>query len=235
MDTWGKRERNVLDLCDVKRNASYLDCGFSDGNLTLKVSGKIETKKIYGIDVDPNYLRMAKKKGINALYGNLNEKLPFKNETFDVITAIEVIEHLHNTDMFVKELFRICKKGGHVIIGTENLASWHNIFALILGFQPSTGPWISDFYSIGFYPLRQKHIEILKKKKQLSLVDKHASEDKHINVMTRDALRKLCVAYGFTIEGEKTSGFYPFSGFISDALAKLDKRHALTVVLKLRK
>lgn len=236
MDAWKKREENLIDLCDVKKDASYLDCGFSDGDLTLKVSKKIKTKKIYGIDVDPNYLKMAKKKGINAFYGNLNEKLPLEDETFDVITAIEVIEHLYNTDTFLKELFRICKKNGHVIIGTENLASWHNIFALVLGFQPSTGPWISDFYSIGFHPLHHKHLEIVRKKKRLSLVDKHVNEvDKHINVMTRDALRKLCVAHGFTIENEKALGFYPFTGFIADALAKLDKQHALTIILKLRK
>lgn len=47
-----------------------------------------------------------------------------------------VIEHLFDTDNFVSESFRILKPGGYTIVSTVNLASWHNIFALILGYQP---------------------------------------------------------------------------------------------------
>lgn len=223
-----KRSSNLKTLCELNKDALYLDCGCSDGKLTMSLAKKIKTKKIFGIDVDQKAIKLSKKKGIEVISGDLNRTMPFKEETFDVITAVEVIEHLYDTDTFIKELYRVCKKGGYVLIATENLASWHNIFALMLGMQPSTGPNISNYYPVGFHPLYKKHLENAPKSDVWN-------SDKHINVITRDALRKLCHAYGFKIEEEKSSGFYPFSGRISDLFANIDKNHALTVLLKLRK
>lgn len=228
IDAKEKRTANLKALCEVNNNAIYLDCGCNDGKLTLALARKIGTKKIFGLDRDKNAMNIAKKKGINVSSADLNKKMPFKDKTFDVITNVEVIEHLYDTDMFIKELYRVCKKGGYILMATENLASWHNIFALILGMQPSTGPHISNYYPIGFHPLKEKHLEEAGNPRVWN-------SDKHINVVTRDALRKLCIAYGFKLEDEKSSGFYPFLGFISNLFASFDKNHALTVLLKLRK
>ena len=139
-----------------------------------------------------------------------------------------MIEHLYNSDVFVSEIYRILKKGGYAIIGTENLASWHNIFALIFGLQPSTGPHISDIYPIGFHPLCYKQTKGIEKGKKWNT-------DKHINVGTRKALIKLFTYHGFEIEKEKPSGFYPFPGKLSDFFARIDSSHALTILIKLRK
>lgn len=223
-----KRERNLLSLLEKNENAAYLDCGCYTGKLTLEVAKKIQTKKVFGIDIDDWAIKESKKKGINVVKGDLNEKLPFQNNTFDVITAVEVIEHLHNTDMFVKELFRVTKKGGYVVIATENLASWHNIFALALGMQPSTGPHISSYHPVFFHPLFKEHKERAKKKEKWFLRG-------HINVLTRDAFYKVFRAYGFVPEEERLSGFYPFPGFLSDVFSQIDKKHALTILVKFRK
>jgi len=228
LDAKKKRSSNLKALSEVYKNAVYLDCGCAEGDLTMLIAKKIGTKKIFGLDINLESIKEAKKRGISVVSADLNGKMPFKDEMFDVITSVQVIEHLYNTDMFIKELYRICKKGGYVLLSTENLASWHNIFALMLGLQPSTGPHLSDYYSVGFHPLFEKHHENTKNS------DRH-NAGKHINVITRDALHKLCIAYGFKIEDEKSSGFYPFSGHISSILANFDRRHALTVLFKLRK
>jgi hypothetical protein len=47
-----------------------------------------------------------------------------------------VIEHLFDTDTFVSEIRRLLKPGGVSVTSTENLASWHNIGALLMGWQP---------------------------------------------------------------------------------------------------
>lgn len=223
-----ERKKNVLKLVEKNENVNYLDCGSATGELTKKIASRIGTKNIFGVDRDATYIEKAKKNGIKVAKGDLNEEIPFKDETFDVVTAIEVIEHLHNTDIFLQELYRILKKGGYAIIGTENLASWHNVFALFIGHQPSTGPHVSSLYPIGLYPLYNRHIAGHSKEERVNV-------DKHINVLTRNALRKLVASHGFTLEEEKPSGFYPFSGLISDFLATLDKSHAVTILLKLRK
>lgn len=228
VDAKEKRTANLKAFCEENKNAVYLDCGCNDGKLTLVLAKKIGTKTIFGLDRDAHAMNIARKEGVKVNSVDLNKKMPFKDEAFDVITNIEVIEHLYDTDMFIKELYRVCKKGGYILMATENLASWHNIFALILGMQPSTGPHVSSYYPIGFHPLKERHLEEAGNSEVWN-------SDKHINVVTRDALRKLCIAHGFKIEDEKSSGFYPFSGFISQFLAGLDKNHALTILLKLRK
>ena len=44
--------------------------------------------------------------------------LPFNNESFDCVIASEIIEHVFDPEGFVKELFRVVKKGGSLIITT---------------------------------------------------------------------------------------------------------------------
>ena len=44
--------------------------------------------------------------------------LPFNNESFDCVIASEIIEHVINPEDFVKELFRVVKKGGKLIVTT---------------------------------------------------------------------------------------------------------------------
>ena len=47
-----------------------------------------------------------------------------------------MIEHLRGTDNFLRESARVVRPGGTVVHSTNNLASWHNVFALVLGWQP---------------------------------------------------------------------------------------------------
>lgn len=48
-------------------------------------------------------------------------KTPFTNEFFDVVVSGEVIEHIENTEDLVKEMVRICKPGGKMILSTPHL------------------------------------------------------------------------------------------------------------------
>lgn len=100
---------------------SYLDIGCGDGNLTIKVAGIIGASKVYGVDVDERALSEASKKGITAFKCNLNEEpLPFNDSSFDMVTAFEVIEHLDNPEVVLKEAFRVLKNGGVIMIETPN-------------------------------------------------------------------------------------------------------------------
>ncbi len=51
---------------------------------------------------------------------DLNGPLPFESNHFDLIHANQVIEHLHDVDTFMSEIFRVLAPGGMVIISTEN-------------------------------------------------------------------------------------------------------------------
>lgn len=57
---------------------------------------------------------------IEVKAGNLEDKLPFDNSQFDIVTFIEGIEHLDAQFEILKELNRILKDGGKLIISTPN-------------------------------------------------------------------------------------------------------------------
>ena len=57
------------------------------------------------------------------------DQLKFDNDTFDIITLVSVIEHINNPSNILKEIFRVLKKGGIVIIVTPNFKySFRNFY-----------------------------------------------------------------------------------------------------------
>lgn len=72
-----------------------------------------------------------------ALLSDLESNpLPFKDDTFDSVTCLEVIEHLASPDNLIFEIARVLKSNGRMILSTPNLASWSNRAALLLGYFP---------------------------------------------------------------------------------------------------
>ena len=74
--------------------------------------------------------------GQPTLRANIEHHLPFKNNTFDLVFAGEIIEHVVDTDLFLDECKRILKKNGYLLLTTPNLSSWINRIRLLLGRQP---------------------------------------------------------------------------------------------------
>lgn len=225
------RNKSVLEILPYGKDIKYLDLGCGDGELTLQRARKMGTNLIFGSEIIPSEIIKAKQKKIIVKREDLNGILPYKNNEFDVVTATQIIEHLNNVDIFISEVHRILKPNGILIISTENLASWHNIFALILGLQPSTGPWISSKFSVGFHPLHKEHIKVYVNNPS----HHHLEQNPHTRVMTYRTMKKLFESYNFKVIDERTMGYYPFPPFLSNTLARLDKWHAVGIVLKLKK
>jgi methionine biosynthesis protein MetW len=210
-----------LSFCELNSDARLLDCGCSDGEFTLKKAENIGTRKIYGIDVVEENVNKAKAKGIEVYCGDLDQRFPFEDETFDVVSASQVIEHVSNTDGFLREVLRVLKRGGYVIISTPNLASLDSIFLLLGGWQPGLAN-VSDEIAAGI----------------LTVWDRHISPDTgplHRRSFTIRALRELIEYHRFKVEHELGCGFYPLPLPISKVLAFIDRRHASYIVVKARK
>lgn len=69
---------------------------------------------------------------------NLNEDLPFANETFDVSIAMMVFEHLFDPFHSFREIARTTKRGGYVFVNLPLLSSISNRFAVACGQLPVT-------------------------------------------------------------------------------------------------
>lgn len=127
---------NILKLASsLKHSKCFIDLGCDDGAWTLAVAKAAGADSINGLEIVVERAALAKNSGINVVVGDLNQHLEFENERFDLVHANQVIEHVADVDHFAQEVFRILKPGGLAIISTENASSWHNIFALMLGWQ----------------------------------------------------------------------------------------------------
>lgn len=68
-----------------------------------------------GVDVSDDALEFCRRKGLTVQKG-LAETLPYPDETFDITTALDVVEHLDDDVAGLKEMFRVTKTGGYSLI-----------------------------------------------------------------------------------------------------------------------
>ena len=94
------------------RNPRILDVGCGTGG-NLEMLGKFGAAE--GVDVSDDALAFCRAKGLKAHKG-LAEKLPFADESFDVVTALDVVEHLDDDAAGLKEMNRVLKNGGKTLI-----------------------------------------------------------------------------------------------------------------------
>ncbi len=133
-------EQNNENIARVLRQrgpfVSLLDLGCDDGARTMRWAQAAAAQDVHGIEVVAERAALARERGITVATADLGGHLPFESQTFDVVVSNQVIEHLFDTDLFLTEACRVLKPGGVVVTSTENLASWHNIASLLLGWQP---------------------------------------------------------------------------------------------------
>jgi ubiquinone/menaquinone biosynthesis C-methylase UbiE len=103
-----------LKLFKIKRSDYILDLGCGDG-LNISILRKMGRKKIVGIDISDELLREARRinPGVKVLLASA-EKLPFKNNTFDIVLVDSVFHHLMRYGKTVKEIKRVLKPSGRL-------------------------------------------------------------------------------------------------------------------------
>lgn len=212
--------RVILSLLEQNPDAKLLDLGCGNGEFALKVAERIGTREIYGIDIVEENIVKAKAKGIEVYQGDLNDRLPFETESFDVVHANQIIEHLCDTDTFIKEIHRVLRVGGYAIISTPNLASFHSVLFLLFGKQPFPATVRDEVYA-GIYSPGAKRI--------------NAEMPAHRRIFTLGALKELLEYYGFKVEKTIGSGFYPLPAPLAKAICFIDKRHAVHITVKARR
>lgn len=112
------RVNKILKELGNIRNKRVLDVGCEAGYVALKLMKK--GARVIGIDVcEPalkKYVRRTKRSGLLATA----HKMPFKDKVFDGVVASEVIEHMPHLDFAFKEMKRVTKPSGKIIITFPN-------------------------------------------------------------------------------------------------------------------
>ncbi len=173
--------------------------------------------QVLDVPSGPGYLmRDLKALGFNGIAGEIDETLhcfkdldylkvdmtqafPFADSSFDYVTSIEGIEHIENHFFFLREVARILKPGGRLLLTTPNVHTLQS-------------RW--NFFISGFHNLAAKPIPL----------DTENIYFEHINPITFNQLYFYCEKAGLQVEALTThrlrSGsrlyyllFYPFIKF----------------------
>lgn len=129
------RIKKCISIMDQMIPGHLLDIGCSVGNWAAYWTNR--GWKASGIDINAENIESAQTKGITAKVCDLNnESIPFADNSFDLVFAGEVIEHLIDTDGFLKEIRRCLRPDGYLLLTTPNLSSFENRLRIMLGYYP---------------------------------------------------------------------------------------------------
>jgi len=111
-----------------------LDIGAGRGNLTERLIEQ-GCREIYACDKNPGYFKI---KDLVCNRCDLNcEPLPYSEGFFDAAVCTELIEHLENPRHLLREIFRVLRPNGRVIISTpNNLSLRSRLSFLFRGYSP---------------------------------------------------------------------------------------------------
>ena len=114
-----------------------LDLGCRYGALTRAYA---EGNDVVGVDVDREALAEAAKLGIETRRADVDEPLPFSDESFDVVVAGELLEHVRDPQRLVMEARRVLRAGGTFVGSVPNAFRLKNRLRFLAGRKPETDP-----------------------------------------------------------------------------------------------
>lgn len=107
-----------------------LDLGCRYGALT---QAYLEGNEVVGMDVDRDALEQAAELGIEVVWADVEEPLPFPNASFDAVVAGELIEHVREPDRLVSEVRRVLRPSGTFVGSVPNFFRLRNRLAMLAG------------------------------------------------------------------------------------------------------
>ena len=114
-----------------------LDLGCRYGALTRAY---VEGNEVVGVDVDRDALAEAAKLGIETHWADADAPLPFEDESFDVVVAGELLEHIRDPQRLVAEATRVLRGGGTFIGSVPNAFRLKNRLRFLAGRKPEDDP-----------------------------------------------------------------------------------------------
>jgi SAM-dependent methyltransferase len=180
------RVARALELAPPRPGCTYADVGCANGVLTKVVAEHLRAGTVIGID----FVDMDLDRSIELRRTNLDgdEPLPLETASCDVVTCMETLEHVHDTDRLAREIRRVLRPDGYAVISVPRLDALLNIVMLAVGYQP---PAV-----------------------ECSLAMRYGSPEPtprvsgHVSHFTRKALRQMLEANGLAVDAFAQSAIY---------------------------
>lgn len=120
---WHSRRFSEVKNVAILTNGRILDVGCHAGMFTKVILNKTGSKAIYGIDISPQAIILAKKR---IPYGKFKvgnaSNISFKDNYFEVVYCLEALEHIDDPEKAISEIHRVLNKKGHAVflVPTDN-------------------------------------------------------------------------------------------------------------------
>jgi len=120
--------RLLLRLAGDLQGRAALDVGCGDGTLARALAGAGGAALVSGCDIDPRMIARAAGRtaqpGATVRYIVADAThLPFADASFDVVTVVTVLAFVANAEGAVREMARVLRPGGRLVIG--ELGRWN--------------------------------------------------------------------------------------------------------------
>ena len=116
-------------LPHLKPNMNILDVGCGPGSITTTLANYVPEGSVTGVDVADSVLEEARTtakdlQNVKFKKGNVMDKLPFEDESFDVVFCHQVLFHVTDHVSALKEMRRVCRTGGLVACREGDLGTY---------------------------------------------------------------------------------------------------------------
>ena len=200
------RLARIIEITSRNRPESLLDVGCGRGFLLEKLA-QAGLSGLAGVDVYDDVASDS----FTYSRGDVTQRLPFDDATFECVVAGEIIEHVPDPDSLLREIRRVLVPGGTLLVSTPNMVSWANRVLVPLGVQP-LGTETSSEVALG-----RRH-RILGQGNQVQ---------GHLKVFTYRALAEILERYGFELRSrEGVPAFFPTP---VDRFDRFVSRHSLAL------
>ena len=133
--------QEIYHLLEQTEAQSVLDAGCGEGFVTRYLAQQNPALRLTGVDLSKEAIAYAQDHFGDLAHfrtGSLY-KLPFSDNSFDVIVCSEVLEHLDDTERAVSELKRVARRYVLITVPREPYFKWLNDLGRALGISPDPG------------------------------------------------------------------------------------------------
>ena len=125
-----------------EKNIKLLDFGCGKGRIFGEMIKINPFMGAVGVDISEVAIKHMKKKFPKYTFLRISEgeRLPFASNSFDFITILDVVEHIYDTEITFKELSRILKYGGKILITVPYYGLIKNLIIAFIGFDTVYDP-----------------------------------------------------------------------------------------------
>lgn len=136
------RQRFALELVEasVPRASKVLDIGCGTGETAVKLMRR--GYEVWGLDIAEAMIRHARERcGSGQFQVGDCEHIPFRDDTFDAVVCLGVIEYLDTDERALREMCRVLKPGGSAVVSTPSaIYPFYHLDRVFLGLMASSRP-----------------------------------------------------------------------------------------------